>query len=74
MSIDVGWDSDSDIFYTSKSFESNGLLFIGGMKDKKGFFSEGFRGCVTNVYINSISLDLYNDIIEKPSGGLLECH
>ena len=66
------WDFDSDVVFTSSNFESNGLILIGGMKDKKGKSVEGFGGCVSNVVLNSHLLDLYTPN-EKPEDGLHEC-
>jgi len=43
------WDFDSDIVLKSRKFESNGLILIGGMKNKKDESYEGFGGCISNV-------------------------
>ena len=67
------WDFDSDIIFTSRKFESNGLILIGGMKNEFDESTEGFGGCIQNVILNSRKLDLRRDALQTPKGGMQEC-
>ena len=62
------YDFDSDVLFTTKDFESDGLVYIGGGKSSK----KGFGGCIAWVYLNSRQLDLYNPN-QAPIEGLQQC-
>lgn len=66
------YDFDSDMLFTDKNFESDGLVYVGGGKSAKMAAKEGFGGCIAWVYLNSRQLDLYNPN-QAPLEGLQQC-